>query len=218
MARLSSMNVCRIKQRLELLTQLGPGCAARTIWRNLLRMDLVYVLKHNLKGVEESLPKLGGGPLHPCEDDLCVRLGPQTRELDCDSRREVATSLRFWQLGFRGCHLLEERGLIAYLQWLFLPSDAARLQEHFPTRYLPLGGSEAMIENAFTFPSFRGRGFHPHATVELLRLAKSQGCRAVVTYIRKDKISSLNNCMSVGFRIVQLLRERKFLGYAWIAG
>ncbi len=88
------------------------------------------------------------------------------------------------------------------------------IQKHYRRRFLPLGSSEVMLENSFTFPAYRGRGLMPFATWQLLNKARELGYRRAVTYIRKEKIDPLNQFLRMGFSIKKIVREYKLLGYA----
>jgi len=48
-----------------------------------------------------------------------------------------------------------------------------------------------------------------------LNKAKELGYRRAVTYIRKEKIDSLNHFLRMGFTIKRIVREIKLLGYTW---
>lgn len=72
-----------------------------------------------------------------------------------------------------------------------------------------------MIENAFTFPPYRGLGYLLSGTLQLLDQARERGYRSAVCYIRKDNLKSINEFSKMGFKITKMVTEYKFFGKTW---
>jgi ribosomal protein S18 acetylase RimI-like enzyme len=72
-----------------------------------------------------------------------------------------------------------------------------------------------MIENVFIFPRFRGRGYLPFGTLQLLELAINKKYPTAICYIRKDRINALNEFTKLGFKIIKLVKEFRFMGMVW---
>jgi L-amino acid N-acyltransferase YncA len=134
-----------------------------------------------------------------------------------DDQRELLARILFYRHGLQNCYVLREGDAIAYLQWIVYPSENDVLERKYRGHYLPLQNHQVMLENAFTLQPFRGRGFHPHATAELLNRARAEGYRVAVSYIKPRSISSLNNFISMGFKIHRLIREYRLVGRVWRA-
>lgn len=171
-----------------------------------------YILKRNL-----LLPS--GGKIRPSVT-LSKISSADIRELvkcihtlDAESKKEIISRILFYQAGFKNCYIARTKNNeIAYLQWLVFPSENPIIKKYFSRKFYSLQEGQVMIENAFTFPKFRGLGLLPGITRELMTIAKESGHRAAITYIRKDKIASLNEFINMKFKIIKLVKEYRFIG------
>jgi len=75
-----------------------------------------------------------------------------------------------------------------------------------------LADDEALVEGAFTFPTFRGLGVMADGMGQLLSRARRQGVRSVLTYVAEDNLASLRGCARVGFSLDHLRVNRRRLG------
>lgn len=133
--------------------------------------------------------------------------------LDGESKKEIISRLLFYDAGFKNCYIARTKNNeIAYLQWLIFPSENSVIEKNFSRKFYPLRQREVMIENAFTFPKFRGLGLLPWVSQKLLLIARESGHTSAIAYIRKDKIPSLNEFMKIKFRITKLIKEFRFIG------
>lgn len=158
--------------------------------------------------------KIGGGKLRRVESFEIEALYDQLSRLTYDDKRELLQRIDFYESGFRNCYALDVDRSLAYLQWIIYPTENEIIQNKYKGLLLALRETEVAIEDAFTFPEYRGRGFMAYASWQLLQMAKKEGYRRGVTYIRKDSIHSLNVLMNVGFTTTKLVREFKFLRYS----
>lgn len=199
-------------------TSLGLRSFAQLAFSSLFSIDHYYVLGLHLRNLQETLPatKRRQQPSPITEHDLvCIR--NELRRLPTEDRREILSRLRFYGKGFTNCYVIRNGDDIAYMQWIIFPTENQVLAEHVADRFYPLAADQIMIENAFTFPRYRGRGYFLEGTRHLLAMARERGYRNAICYIRKDRIASLNQMTRMGFRIVKLVGEYKFLGKAWRA-
>jgi RimJ/RimL family protein N-acetyltransferase len=186
--------------------------------KNLAVVNHYYIIYHDLRSLSASPPrKIGGGDLQLLRTEELEELSNQLGVLTWQEKPELLTRLVFFRNGFTNCYTLRVDGVIAYLHWIIYPGENEIIQKSYRRRFLPLRPNEVMIENAFTFPAYRGRGFLAFATAQLSKMAKDQGYKRVITYVRKDKIDALNGFMRLGFRIERIVREYKLLGNAWRA-
>jgi hypothetical protein len=135
--------------------------------------------------------------------------------LDAKDKRELLARQFFYWDGFTNCYVIKNGADIAFIQWIIYPSENSIIKEKYPTKFSPLSSTQVIIENAFTFPRYRGRGYLLHGTAALLDLARGSGYKSAICYIRKDRIASLNEFMRMGFKIIRIMREYKFLGRVW---
>src|ERR1041384_1112999 len=190
----------RLKMLGDISENLGLADLVRLFARNVLRINHYYVLYLTLADLPSSPPKCLGGlpPLLLGTDDL-HELYERLPRLVGDDRLELMSRLSFYKSGFKNCYRMSSEGSIAYLQWLILPSENDVIKTRYKRKFLPLNAKEVLIENSFTFPEFRGRGFLPFGTWHLLATAKQMGYKRAVVYIRKDRIDPLNRFMHFGF-------------------
>jgi ribosomal protein S18 acetylase RimI-like enzyme len=172
-----------------------------------------YILQKKLDSQAGEVKTRGKVSLRIVNDDDLQYIIKSISTLDSVSRKDVISRLLFYKSGFTNCYAaVTSEGEVAYLQWLIYPSENALIENKYSRIFSPLREDQVMIENAFTFPKFRGMGLLSYVTNALLNIAKEAGYKSVVTYIRKDKIASLNEVFKMGFKITKLITEYKFLG------
>jgi RimJ/RimL family protein N-acetyltransferase len=75
-----------------------------------------------------------------------------------------------------------------------------RIQSFFKGRFPLLEADEALLENAYTPPAYRGKGVMSSAMARIAELATDRGVRHVMTFIHQDNVPSLKGCAKAGFR------------------
>jgi len=217
-ASLPALNLVlpRVKALSDVFANLTLVDLAKLFARNAVCISHYYVLFYNLSALPPEAPKcLGGTEPRLLGAEEFANLYTRLNSLDSDDKRELMSRLLFYRSGFWNCYTIPADGATAFLEWIIFPSENEIIQKHYRTRFLPLDAREVMLENSFTFPDYRGRGLMPFATWQLLSKAKELGYRRAVTYIRKEKIDSLNQFLHMGFSIKRIVREFKFMGWAW---
>jgi GNAT superfamily N-acetyltransferase len=120
-------------------------------------------------------------------------------------QREVASRRGFVAKGPpRGYVAVDQRTDTAcYVQWLFGPEDndfIARRMKGFPR----LAADQALLENAYTPPAYRGLGIMSAAMALIAEQAATIGARHVLTFVGLDNIASLKGCQRAGFNPAML--------------
>lgn len=188
---------------------------ARLAQRRVAYLNHCYLLHHRLQGLSATPPRrIGGSELRRVTDSEIDALYDQLSGLSFDDKRELLQRIDFYESGFKNCYAIDVDQSIAYLQWIIYPDENEIIRSRYEKVLLPLRATEVAIEDAFTFPEYRGRGLMAYASWQLLQMAKNEGYRRAVTYVRKDAVQSLNVLMSVGFTVTKLVREVKILGYS----
>ena len=203
-----------LKQYLVVPTSLGLRGMLTVAANRLASLNHYYVLHMNLStlGPAKRL-RLLYGIRRISPDDLRI-LTHGLKALDLESRKEVGSRLLFYRAGFTNCYVA--RGWndeIAYIQWIVYPSENTVIRKRFRKIFSPLRNDQVMVENAFTFPRFRGLGLMPAVTHELLNMARQEGYTRAICYIRKDRIAALNDFIKLGFKITRLIAEYRFVGF-----
>ena len=136
--------------------------------------------------------------VRPLRDgDLASLFSSDSRDLA--ERLEVAWRLAFVEKGARGGFVaIDTRSdTPCYVQWLFSAREndfIARLGG-FPA----LTAHEALLENAYTPPAYRGLGIMSAAMALIAERAADFGARYVLTFVGAENIASLKGCQRAGF-------------------
>jgi hypothetical protein len=117
---------------------------------------------------------------------------PEERE-DLAWRRELLAT------GLPTCFVaVDERdGTPCYAQWLMAAEQNDKIQAigSFPL----LQPGEALLENAYTPPRYRGFGIMPAAMALIAERAVELSAWSVITFVHHDNIPSLKGCRKAGF-------------------
>lgn len=138
--------------------------------------------------------------VRPLNDrDLPALFGHAGPASELTERLEVAWRHAFIEKGARGGFVaVDERSdTPCYVQWLLSPRDNGFIEKlgGFP----PLAEGEALLENAYTPPAFRGLGVMAAAMAQIAERASDFGGRKVLTFVATDNVASLKGCQRAGF-------------------
>ncbi len=104
-----------------------------------------------------------------------------------------------------------EDGVPCFRQWLISSSQNEKIREFWGDSYPELAANEALIENAFTLPKYRGFGVMPHAMDLVAQKAEEFGAQFVLTFSPEDNVNSIKACHYAGFRPYIMRTENWFL-------
>ena len=199
-----------------ILQNLGGSTLFQLLLSRIFSKNYYYDVKLTLKNMKQyTLSREPAGEISILNAQDLKLLKNSLKSLSPVDRKELLARILFYEQGFQNCYVLKIDGNIVYLQWILYPSENDIINKYFKNIFRPLHDKEVMIENAFTYPKFRGLGYFPYVTLYLLNMAKKQGYTSAITYIKHDKIMILNELYKMGFKITQLIRERKFLGFIY---
>lgn len=132
-----------------------------------------------------------------------------------DERREHAERRAMLDSGLRRCFVAvdERSGEPCYMQWLIgsEANDTIRAMGCFPL----LAPDEALLENAYTPPTHRGKGIMPAAMALIAERASEIGARRVWTFVTTDNYASLKGCRRAGFAPA-ISRRQSSYGYGLV--
>jgi RimJ/RimL family protein N-acetyltransferase len=97
------------------------------------------------------------------------------------------------------------------MHWLLSPHYNNLIQTNYPSGMRILKEDEAMLENGFTFPCYRGKGVMTSAMLDLAEMARSQGFSRLVAQVDKENKASLKGCHRAGFRAFADQQETRVL-------
>lgn len=136
--------------------------------------------------------------------------------LDAAARKDVVTRLLFHRRGFPGCYVARTRdGELAGMHWLVRPQQNALLASAYPRLFYPLRPHEVMFENGFVYPRFRAGFVLPTINQHIVTIARAEGAKICMTYVRKDNVASLNSSLAMGFQLHRLLTSYNLAGVSW---
>jgi RimJ/RimL family protein N-acetyltransferase len=142
--------------------------------------------------------------IRPARDADAPRILDLLAEL---SGSERATRERFLRSNIGTCHLaVTDSDEITYMQWLVGPEDNHLLRAH--TNLPILQDGEALLENAYTPASFRGKGIMSSAMAQIAERARDLGARWVLTVVEQDNVPSLKGCHRAGFESYMIKTDR----------
>ena len=114
---------------------------------------------------------------------------------------EIIKRISFYDRGFDACYVaLTDSGELCHLHWLLSPRYNDLIQANYPSGMRELREGEAMLENGFTFPRYRGKGIMTSAMLDLAAMARSRGFSRLVAQVDKKNKASLKACYRAGFR------------------
>lgn len=94
----------------------------------------------------------------------------------------------------------------AYMQWLIGYKHRKLISKFFKGLFPELNKSEALLEGAYSNPSFRGLRIMPEAMSKIAEKAVAIDARWVITFVDINNIPSLKGCKRSGFE-PYILRE-----------
>jgi GNAT superfamily N-acetyltransferase len=130
-------------------------------------------------------------------------------------RLEIAWRRAFADKGAKRCFVaIDQRdGTPCYMQWLFNAADNDFIEQlgGFPR----LQNNEALLENAYTPPKYRGLGIMSAAMARIAERARDIGASHVITFVDESNIPSLKGCQRAGFN-PHLLHHRVQMAFGLV--
>ena len=176
------------------------------------RYGLLRDLVQNLAAPEAKIPLA----VRPLDDrDLPALFGHAGPASELGERLEVAWRHAFIEKGARGGFVaVDERNATpCYVQWLLSPRENSFIEKlgGFPQ----LAPGQALLENAYTPPAYRGLGIMAAAMARIAERAGDFAAHKVLTFVATDNVASLKGCQRAGFH-PHLLHRRTRLAFGLI--
>ena len=120
---------------------------------------------------------------------------------------------RLHDAGLRTLHVAWSRERVpVYVQWLVGPAEWPVLDALEGSFWPRIGQGEVLLEFAYTFVPFRGKGVMSDAMGQLLRIAAAGGASVAYTYVTVDNVPSLRGCAHVGFELDHMKESSRQMG------
>ncbi len=193
---------------------LGFRGMSKLLLDRLFSLNKVFILQRSLLSAAAPNPHRMQFSISKIEEADWDDILREAHCLDIESRRENFARALHFRNDFTNCWAVRSKtGSIAHIQWIVFPEENDVIRAGYRHFFRPLERCEVMIENAFTFPKYRGLGLFSHATRHLLNLGRQLEYKKAVSYVRSENVASLNELIRLGFSFKRVVREYKFLGF-----
>lgn len=109
------------------------------------------------------------------------------------------------------CYVATKDDNPVYRVWLMGSSQNEKIKEFWGSSFPPLKSNEALCENSFTIPKYRGFGIMPYAMAKIAEKGKDLGADTTIIYTDVDHIISLRAGDYAGYHPFILRRTKWFL-------
>jgi hypothetical protein len=202
----------------HIIRELGPVAFLKLLGSRIVSFNHYYVMRRSLAETQnDTLEIRRRAEMCPIGENDINEIEKSLAACNIEDKREILARLIFYRSGFKNCYVMRQDGKIAYMQWVIYPTENGIITERYRNKFYSLGDTQIMIENAFTFPPYRGLGYLQSGTLQLFEMARAKGYRSAMCYVRKDRFNTLNELSKIGFKITQMIPEYKFLGRVWRA-
>ncbi|MDM7932738.1 GNAT family N-acetyltransferase [Tabrizicola sp.] len=103
----------------------------------------------------------------------------------------------------------ETNGTPCYMQWLMGADQNDKIQAK-PWGFPVLARNEAILENAYTPPAYRGQRIMAEAMFLIAEQARNINCDYAMTFVAGDNMASLKGCKRAGFDIYMVHERRDY--------
>jgi RimJ/RimL family protein N-acetyltransferase len=183
------------QSRLALLQTRMAGKLRLGLRAEFTRYGLCRDLAQPLQKPNAKIPII----VRPLQNDDLPLLFATDSSQSIEERLQVAWRLAFVEKNPRGGFVAVDtrNDTPCYVQWLFGARDNEFIRSlgGFPT----LEPHQALLENAYTPPRYRGLGIMSAAMALIAEHGSNLGARHVLTFVDIDNIPSLKGCQRAGF-------------------
>jgi GNAT superfamily N-acetyltransferase len=179
----------------------------KRLWSESVSFGLCRDLKDNFQNPDAGI----NITVRPCtEGDF--ELLSQNSDVSRSSFKPIQDRRNLLRANLPTCYVaVTDDNIPCYMQWLIGSRDNEKKQEIFGDIFPILDKEEALLEGAYTNPSFRGQGIMPAAMSRIAEKAGELGAHRVITFVHVENIPSLKGCSRSGFSPYILRRDRWFI-------
>lgn len=178
-------------------------------WRDVVNAGKTFISSESLSfGLKRDVTKpfpvpAAKVPIHvrPISSSEVLWLLSESEEtLSADAVKERNIRIRMAEANLATCYVaLTDGDEPTYIQWLMGASENATIHQIFGERFPTLAADEMLLEGAFTFEAWRGKGIMACAMAQITDEAPTYGARSVITFVGDGNIASLKGCKRCGF-------------------
>jgi len=140
-------------------------------------------------------------PLRPASPEDFRKLLSRLNEQKGQDVFEVLRRVSFFERGFDACYIVDtDSGDCCHFGWLLSARHNGLIRSEYPPGTDPLKEDEALVENIFTFPRYRGKGVMRSVLQQMEDMAGKMGCRRIVAYVDMTNTPSLTGFDRAGYK------------------
>ncbi len=203
----------KAQSALRIIRNGGPGPFLHHLRCQFYDRATFLALERLLDEEVEPVPCAVDYELAVASDEDMEEVGAAGKSEGGESAWELIGRKWYYDSGFRDCYLARDRatGEPCFVQFVVPRAQYDQIDPGFGHRLPPIRDDELWMENSYTFKKFRGKKVMSSVLIDLGEIARKQGFRRIVTYIREDNVPSIKGCQRAGFKVYGRVPERKFL-------
>jgi len=185
------------------------GRLRKGLYRHAPRFGLRRVLSEEWEAPRAKIP-IHVRPFEPGDEEALF--GHRHGEIAPADAVEVNSRLRHIEADIPTAYVAvdESTGTPCYIQWLMGADQNDRIQTHLWG--LPrLARNEALLENAYIPPDYRGQRVMPEAMYKIAEKARDLGADYTLTFVPEGNMASLKGCKRAGFDIYSVHDHREYV-------
>ena len=129
-----------------------------------------------------------------------------------DNKKKELFKKRFESKNY-SCFGIKSNHEIIYLTWISW--NHMNYPSIFNMRE-PMMRDEALLEDSFCNPIYRGMGYHSKMNIYRLNIMLANGIKKAIVLILKENIPAIKVQLKSGFKISQIIKYRKFFNLSRI--
>jgi L-amino acid N-acyltransferase YncA len=186
-----------------LLKMVGPKLFLKKLGRQLYSRDVQIGLEKNLEE-DSTLPPANTNIKYYLRTATEADMDEAFQQTDTESKESVQILMYMkwlYECGFRNWYIARtaDTNEVCFMDSVILPEDNPLIEKSFKTWFPILKDDEVLLEGAYAFEKFRGKGLTTCAHVEMLDIFRKKGFKRMLVYIKKDNLPSFKLIGKVGF-------------------
>lgn len=138
-------------------------------------------------------------------NDVLQRAKTESKE----AARDLVTRRWLYEDGYHDCYISRtaDTNDLAFMQSVIRSEDDKLVEGRFRSWFPKLTANEAILEGAYAFEKYRGKGLGSAVPAKILTIWKNKGVKRVITYIEKDNAAAFKAAERAGFKRFQEVRK-----------
>ena len=179
----------------------GTGALLGQLLSRIYSTSTYIWLAKDLGPAQPPVPSKVPFSLQPASPEAFQRVLARLSEEKGRDVFEILRRASFYGRGFDACYFaVTGSGDVCHLGWLLSARHNGLIRSEYPPGTDDLKNDEALVENIFTFPRYRGKGIMLSVLQQMEDQARAQGLRRMVAYVETTNTPSLTGFDRAGYR------------------